>query len=84
MVARWFPEAINLKPVVTKRDKSTYEKNINNDIAVEAMKTIGASVVNVSTSPFAPRSTDLIVCRSEGRTLLKNRKHFALAFFGKS
>jgi len=48
MVARWFPEAINLKPVVTKRDKSTYEKNINNDIAVEAMKTIGASVVNVS------------------------------------
>jgi hypothetical protein len=41
------PNTINEKHLISKSDKSKFEMNINNDMAIQGAKDLGCTVVNI-------------------------------------
>eukprot|EP01087_Luapelamoeba_hula_P014772 TRINITY_DN4379_c0_g1_i1.p1 TRINITY_DN4379_c0_g1~~TRINITY_DN4379_c0_g1_i1.p1 ORF type:complete len:608 (+),score=144.41 TRINITY_DN4379_c0_g1_i1:155-1978(+) len=61
MIARWFPDAINLNQLCLKQDKSVYEKNNNNDLALAAAEKIGIKLINIGGSDLTAKKETLVL-----------------------
>lgn len=56
-----FPGQINEKQIITKPNKSKFEININHELAIQAAKEIGCSVVNIGAEDLSEGKQHLIL-----------------------
>jgi len=61
LINRTFPNTINEKKLVTKPNKSAFEKNINNEQTIQAAKELGCSIVNIGPDDISNGTPHLIL-----------------------
>jgi len=61
LIIQLFPGTISEKKLITKTNKSTFEKNINNELTIQAAKDLGCSVVNIGPEDISNGTPHLIL-----------------------
>jgi len=61
LINRCFPKTINEKRLVSKTDRSKFETNINHDLAIQACKELGCSVVNIGAEDLSSGKPQMVL-----------------------